>query len=476
MGSQTTVNDHGWANISPHEYLIVESGSISRRSKRAVAVALCMLCFAAVAGATTRVIFHAALLRSTPAAKSHLTVPPPAIKLVFSEQVVPELSRISIAGSRTAPLALKLASDPHDSRTLVGQIDVPLKSGTYEVTWRVVAADGHPNGGSYEFTLSVRGDTATAPVISPAKTGAASAKPFSAAADTAHTEPQTMSPVERPVPVVASLLRGLGLGGLMLGVGLLLFGVTSEAHRQLVPQRIVTPAIVLGALLLVAHMILWMRHVSPSGQLSGSIASAIMGSTVGRTELVRTALAVLALLAILLARHQRLALGFGVACLLISGAIGHPAAIDPYWAVPAKALHLLAGAVWLGGLVWLVWLARSDEAASRSEARRVSAAALVAVIVIALSGLLQAFVFLNTVGDLLHTTYGQLVVAKMIGLAILIGFGAYNRFGLLPSLDASTGTDRLSRSVKWEIAVVAVLILIGGFLAYVPTPPIPVTS
>jgi putative copper export protein len=85
-------------------------------------------------------------------------------------------------------------------------------------------------------------------------------------------------------------------------------------------------------------------------------------------------------------------------------------------------------------------------------------------------------VFLNTVGDLLHTTYGQLVVAKMIGLAILIGFGAYNRFGLLPSLDASTGTDRLSRSVKWEIAVVAVLILIGGFLAYVPTPPIPVTS
>jgi putative copper export protein len=84
---------------------------------------------------------------------------------------------------------------------------------------------------------------------------------------------------------------------------------------------------------------------------------------------------------------------------------------------------------------------------------------------------LQTFFFLNTPGDLIASTYGRLVIAKMTGLAILIGFGAYNRYALLPRLDATDGARGLSRSVKMEIAVLATVILIGGFLAYAPTPP-----
>jgi putative copper export protein len=214
-----------------------------------------------------------------------------------------------------------------------------------------------------------------------------------------------------------------------------------------------------------------MDHVSPTGHLSGAFIASLLGSTIGRVELLRTVLAMLALWAIALARHQKLAFGFGAACLVVSGAIGHPAAIDPYLTVPAKSLHLLAAAVWLGGLAWLVWLARCDAAACRVEARRVSSWALTAVIVIALSGLLQTIVFLNTPADLIHSTYGLLIVAKMVGLAILIGFGAYHRFGVLPAIDLPDGSVRLSRSVKQEIAVLTVVIVIGGFLAYVPTPP-----
>ncbi|HST07103.1 MAG TPA: CopD family protein, partial [Gemmatimonadaceae bacterium] len=188
-------------------------------------------------------------------------------------------------------------------------------------------------------------------------------------------------------------------------------------------------------------------------------------------ELARTVLAVLALWAIALARHYKLAIGLGLASLIVSGAIGHPAAIDSYWTIPAKSLHLLAASVWLGGLAWLVWLQR-DAVAFRLEARRVSSWALIAVIVIALSGLLQTFVFLNTPGDLIHSSYGLLVLAKMTGLAVLVAFGAYNRFGVLPAVDTDTGPVRLASSVKKEIAVVTIVILIGGFLAYVPTPPI----
>jgi putative copper export protein len=282
-----------------------------------------------------------------------------------------------------------------------------------------------------------------------------------------------MSPEMKPVPVLASLFRGLGLGALMTGVGVLFFGVTSRERRNLAPRVLIVGAIAIGATLLVAHLIAWLEHVSPTGSLSGAFLESALGSTIGRVELLRTVLALLALWAIALTRRDMPALILGGACLVVSGAIGHPAAIDSYWTIPAKMLHLVAGSVWIGGLVWLVWLSRCDEAACRIEAGRVSSVALISVIVIALSGLLQTFFFLNTPADLLHSRYGQLVLAKMTGLAILVALGAYNRFGVLPQLEAPSGPKRLSRSVKLEIAVLTMIILIGGLLAYEPTPPTP---
>jgi len=59
----------------------------------------------------------------------------------------------------------------------------------------------------------------------------------------------------------------------------------------------------------------------------------------------------------------------------------------------------------------------------------------------------------------------------MIGLVILIGFGAYNRLGVLPQIDSTRARPKLVRSVRQEIVIMILLILIGGFLSYVPTPP-----
>ena len=138
--------------------------------------------------------------------------------------------------------------------------------------------------------------------------------------------------------------------------------------------------------------------------------------------------------------------------------------------------HLLGASLWLGGLLWLVWLSRCDETACRSEARRVSSVALITVIVIFVTGSLETVLFLNSPSDLINTAYGRLVLAKVVGLAILVGFGAYNKFRLLPRLDDSDTPRRLTRSVSQEIVIVTLVILIGGFLAYVPTPPSPQSS
>ena len=53
---------------------------------------------------------------------------------------------------------------------------------------------------------------------------------------------------------------------------------------------------------------------------------------------------------------------FAVAGVVVGGAIGHPAAIQPEWSIPAKAIHLVASAAWIGGLLWLATAERGNAA------------------------------------------------------------------------------------------------------------------
>jgi copper transport protein len=421
-----------------------------RRSIRAAAIVLCLTLLPVIAYAANRGFLHATLLSSTPAANSHLSAAPETITLVFSEEVVPELSQISLIRTGGSAIVLTVATDPHDVHTLVGKVGA-IESGSYQVVWRVLSADGHPIDGNFAFSIEAVAAPVSDSVLAPA-------------------------PAEvRTIPVIASVLRGIGLGAFMAGFGLLFFGATAGEQRNLTPRTVIVRLVAIGAVLLVAHLVAWMYHISPTGSLGGYFSLSVLESTPGKIEAGRVALALLALWALSL-RRETAALVLGGACLVASGAIGHPAAIQSYWTIPAKMVHLLAGALWLGGLLWLIAISRQAGAAFSIEAKRVSSAALVAVVAILFSGLIQTRFFLNSFGDLIHSGYGRLTLIKVTGLVVLIGFGAYNRFGVLPLLDDSHAHPRLARSVRKEIVIVIVLILIGGFLAYVPTPPAPQSS
>jgi len=417
-------------------------------------------------------LLHATLLRSVPVANSRLSKPPETIRLVFSEQLVPELSQISLTAPDGKATVLKVANDPHDVHILVGRVG-ELVSGTYKVVWRVLSADGHPVSGSFAFTL----ESGNFAKLAPTSSSTSPASRDSGTGDTLTASSGTPSTTDtKPIPVVASVLRGTGLGALMAGLGLLFFGVTAGESRKLAPNAVIVRLIAVGAILLVAHLIAWMYDISPTGSLNGYFSISVLGSTPGKVEAARVVLAFLALWAIAVARQETLALVLGGVCLLVSGAVGHPAAIHPYLSAPAKMAHLLSASLWIGGLLWIIWLSRHDETACRREASRVSSVALFTVILIFLTGSLETILFLNSPGDLVHSAYGQLVLAKFAGLVLLVAYGAYNRLRLLPHLDDPSTTKRLSRSVRQELVIVTVVVLIGGFLAYVPTPPIPQSS
>lgn len=414
------------------------------------------------AAATGGKLLHAALVSSVPAADARLASAPQSIRLVFNEAVVADLSRIiTIApGGRTT--SLRVALDPRDAKVLIGTPGA-LEDGSHRVEWRIVSADGHPVAGNFSFSVAQSPvDSALFPPIIPQPgptRGNPGSVPVSSEADDAWKE----------IPKTTSLLRGLGLGAMMAGVGLLFFGSAARNRRNLNPDSVVVRFFGFGAVLLAAHMAAWLYHLSPGTGLSGPFGLSTLTSTLGMVESARVLLALLSLLAI--ANGMRgLALFLGIACLAVSGAIGHTAAVNPMLAIPAKVVHLLGAAIWIGGLVWLGWTFRRDITAFRIEARRVSSAALVALIAVAGSGITQMLLFLDW-RTLPSSDYGKIVMAKITGLLILMLLGAYNRFSLVPNLDDSRKGRKLSRSVTQELVLMFVIIVLGGILANVPLPP-----
>lgn len=429
-------------------------------------------------GTSRSAVVHATLLSSEPAAKSRLPTGPRRVRLVFSEPIEGTLARITIVPAAGTPIVLHPASDPRDVHAVVAPVD-SLGPGAYRVDWRVVSADGHPVEGTYAFAV---GDTTlgVAPAAGPPAVTPADTQPHPAAEPGAEQESETWGPALAGAPVIPAVLRGAGLGALAAAAGMLLMFVVSgpgaKQATDLRVRRTITLLSLAGAVLLLGHLTTWLINTSPEHTLDTTWAGAALGTSVGKTEMWRTGLAVLALWAWWLARRPGLALAFAVAALAVSGAVGHPAAMHPVVAVPAKAAHLLATGVWFGGLLWLVVRPAGDRAMAFSvDAQRVSSFALISVIVIAASGVLQALLFLPTLGAFVTSAYGRLALAKVAGLVALIAFGAYNRQRLVPRLVGDTVSDvtdtgSLRTSVRREIVVMIVVILIGGLLAYVPPP------
>jgi len=434
------------------------------------------------AAASPPAFFHATLLSSEPAAKATLTTSPTRIRLVFSEEIEPSLGRIRLVAPDGSVTTLKQTGDPHDVSALIAPITSPLGPGVYRVQWRIVSEDGHPIDGTYAFTVAPSASsasstpTATAPAPSGA-TAAATAEPPHAPAEaeataggTTDTDTGTGTTLAE-VPAVPAALRGLAVGALTAFAGLLGFLVT---RRSPAPQprasRLVHRLAIATAILVPLHFLAWALAVSPDHSLGGDTIAALLASGPGKVELGRTVLALLAAWALLLVRRERLALVIAAVAILAGSAVGHSAAIHPEWGIPGRALHLIAVAAWLGGLLWLVTLDHADPRTAIDEAHRTSSIALTAVLVVIFSGVVQTRLFLPVWGDLVRSPYGLIVLAKVAGVGVLILFGAYHRFRVLPRLTEVAVAEGFPVSLRREIAVMSLLVLLGGLLAHLSPP------
>ena len=124
--------------------------------------------------------------------------------------------------------------------------------------------------------------------------------------------------------------------------------------------------------------------------------------------------------------------------------------------VAADFVHLTAAAVWLGGLLSLVYVvprATDDEPTRVAVARRFSTVALTAVVVIGVTGIARALTELSAVHQIWSTSYGRALIAKTVLFIPLLGLGWLNRTLLLGVF------ARLRRSVLVELTLLVGIVI-----------------
>lgn len=177
-------------------------------------------------------------------------------------------------------------------------------------------------------------------------------------------------------------------------------------------------------------------------------------TTFGKVWMIRLTLMVILVLATLMpnspsGRLSRLSRALCAGLLMSLASVGHTQienGITQFIHIGADALHLLAAGAWLGGLVSLLSLfARSVrtsspdwEAEASNATIRFSGMGYLAVATLIVSGLINSWFLIGSPSNL-GTSYGQLLIIKLVLFAGMLGLAGVNRFLIVPKLIKADG-------------------------------------
>lgn len=253
--------------------------------------------------------------------------------------------------------------------------------------------------------------------------------------------------------------------------------------------RSALPLLIAAGLVVLGHAgLMWTQALSlaPLGSGSTDWESLINGTHVGRVWRIRAGIAVLLLLSALVAttwgRARWTCASMAATYLALGPWGGHAAGAASAWQVMLpNVIHVLAISVWVGALPsWFMAVrrfARADPSALptpilAAALHRFSRLAMVLMIVIVLTGVWLADLYIDTQGDLLGTRYGALILGKLGLLALALLFANRLRTRFLPTLiSAGEVTVQRRRSVSAlrhfcaELAAAAGVLICAAWLA-----------
>ncbi|HYN31628.1 MAG TPA: copper resistance protein CopC [Ilumatobacteraceae bacterium] len=452
--------------------MIVQQLAVRRRLVALAAVVGAIVTLGVASGTA---LAHAELTSSNPANQAILAVQPSEIVLTFSEEIdtVDDSIRLVDADGNPAPLG---AIDQSLGKNTLRAPVALIPDGTYIVGWQAISADSHKIRGA--FTFSVGAATPTAPGV---------IDEIFDAGETAQSD---------------SLLLGVGRFMSYAGIGVLLGALFLAAMLvpELIGERRIGTLLVAAALTAAvgtAVMFLAQAHL-----ISGSYFTwgEVVKIQSGQWWLAR--LAAIGLFALFIPARSFLASTPGrvevaLASLLVCGVVaagGHAVAGDIVVAgFVATVFHVAAMSIWLGGLALLAF------GVQRSwfwwTASQFSPWALGAVVALALTGSVNAWRQLGSLSGLTDSSYGRWLVVKLLLVVLVVAVAFFSRRLAhsddddTPRLDepvddleptvASPPQDApvaLRRTVLFEIAGIALILMATAGLVNSPPPPSAATT
>jgi copper transport protein len=399
---------------------------------------------------------HATLLSSDPAEGEVLEAVPDVVTFTFSEGVSLTDDSIQVFDAAGEPVE---SSASGEDEVVTSDLPGDLANGTYVVAWRVVSADGHPISGSLTFSIGAPSETVVPPDVDSGATAGTKAD--------------------------LGLAQGVGYAGLLVAAGLVVFCAWMVGDVRLPPETVarvrtmqwLATGVAVGAAALVVP--LSGSYQQGLGMEGLTDPAAYDLSLVGDDVLVLSLQAV-GLFSALLLRDRRVLATAVVAVAVWSPAwVGHTRAFEPVsLLVVTDALHLSAGAIWLGGLVGLALTLPAIRGRRRDAVTVVARFSTVAAGVLALlaaSGFVMGWRIIGSWDGLFGTTYGRLLMVK-VGIAlVVVGIAAWNRWRLLPRVTNAVGHEEgvtaaglVSRTVVAEACLLFAVIGVTGFLVNQP--------
>ena len=155
---------------------------------------------------------------------------------------------------------------------------------------------------------------------------------------------------------------------------------------------------------------------------------------------------------------------------------GHAMSLDTRVPWLAQVAHGIGAGAWVGSLAALVAIATGlveRPAGHRRIAElvgRFSPMAVVAVGVIAVSGVVTAVFYVGAFAELRTTGYGRVLLLKVVLFLATGALGAYNWRLLTPRLGDEPGTRALLRSARLELVLAAGVLLVTAVLVHLAMP------
>jgi putative copper resistance protein D len=145
----------------------------------------------------------------------------------------------------------------------------------------------------------------------------------------------------------------------------------------------------------------------------------------------------------------------GALVAMTQSASGHAADWgDPSFAELMDWLHIMANALWGGGLITLCTVVlphvvklRDRRRLTAEIARRFSILAGVALVVVLLTGLYNACLQVESIGAMWQTPYGQTLLMKLVLMIPILALGALNHYRSVPRLRRWSGRPLTRRSL-----------------------------